>query len=101
FAFLNHLAKYSMDDQVRIAANGRSEMRVGLHCQSEVAAILRSVPGALHRTQHQVGKHSLFRKPARLSRQLLKSALRRGAVHRKFMAERPGDFSELFDLREV
>src|SRR5882724_5979047 len=52
-AALDDFAKYSMDDQVGIAADWRRKVRVGLHRQPEVTRVPRRVTGPLHRAQHQ------------------------------------------------
>ncbi len=49
-----------MNDQVGIAANGRSEMRVLVKAKSEVAERFGGVAGLLEGTQHQIGKDAFF-----------------------------------------
>ena len=97
-AALDGFAQYSMDDQVRIAADWRRKVCVGLHRQPEVTRVPRRVTCALHRTKHQIRKHTLFRLALNLARKLLKAALRNRTVHREFVPERRGDLRELFDL---
>src|SRR5208282_2062491 len=48
----------AIEDQVRVAANRRSEMRVLLRRQREMAEQVGSVARLLERAQHQVGKYS-------------------------------------------
>ena len=52
--------KDAVHDQVRIAADGRSEMRVGGRGQGEVADVLFRVARLLERAQHQIGKDALL-----------------------------------------
>src|SRR4029077_3917628 len=61
----------AMDDQVRIAANGRGEMGVLIKGQREMPQWFVSVARLLERTQHQVRQDSLFR----LARDLLSKPL--------------------------
>ena len=49
-----------MHDEVRIAADGRCEVRVGRRGQSEVAFIDLRVARLAQRTQHQVAQDALF-----------------------------------------
>ena len=49
-----------MHDQVRIAADGRGEVRVAGRGQSEVAFVLLRIAGLLERAQHQVGEDALL-----------------------------------------
>ena len=51
----------AMHDQIRVAANRRSEMRVFLGGQREVAEQIGGVARLFQRTQHQVRKNALFR----------------------------------------
>ena len=50
----------AMNDQVRVAANGRGEMRVLLRGEREMAEQIGGIARLLERTQHQVGKDSLL-----------------------------------------
>ena len=43
----------SMDDQIRIPANGRGEVQVGLGCQTEVADVGNVVDRLLHRSEQE------------------------------------------------
>ena len=56
----------AVHDEIRIAADRRREMRVGLGRQTEVAEVRRVVPRLLHRPQHQERDRLLFRLAANL-----------------------------------
>src|SRR5689334_12761110 len=98
---LNYLAEDTVNYQIRIASNRRSEVRVGLHRQPVVPGVMRSVARPLHRAQHQVRQQTLFRQASDVARQPLKSSLRDRPMHRKLMPERLRDLRELFDFLEV
>jgi hypothetical protein len=53
-------AKRTVHDEVRIAANGRREMRVARRGEAEVAQVLWCVARLLHRAKHQKRDRLLF-----------------------------------------
>src|SRR6266436_10422886 len=50
----------SVDDEVGIASDGRSEMRVFVKAQREMAERFGGIASLLERTEHQVGDDALF-----------------------------------------
>src|SRR6266704_2868405 len=60
-----------MDDEVRIAADRRSEMGVFAEAQGEVAERFSGIAGLLERTKHEVREDALFGFPGDLSNQPL------------------------------
>ena len=50
-----------VNDQIRIAPDRRSEMRIARRGQSEMALVLLAVFRLLQRTQHEIGQDSLLR----------------------------------------
>src|SRR5216684_6360525 len=50
-----------MNDEVRISANGRGEMRVLIEAEGEMAKRLGGVASLFEGTQHEVGDDALFR----------------------------------------
>jgi len=63
FLAMQHSLDGAMDQQVRIAPDGRCEVRIRLVRQAEVADIVRAVDRLLHRSQ-QHGLQQLFIRPA-------------------------------------
>src|SRR5580692_10478332 len=61
----------AMDDEVGIASDGRSEMRIFIEAQSEMAERLRRVAGLLERAKHQVGDDAFLRLAGKLRQQAL------------------------------
>src|SRR5713226_8842843 len=61
----------AMNDEVRIAANGRSEMGVFAEAQGEVAERFSGIAGLLEGTKHEVREDALFGFPGDLSNQPL------------------------------
>src|SRR5437868_6323009 len=53
----------AVDDEVWIAPNGRSEVRVLVEAKCEMAERIRCVTGLLERTQQQIRQNSFFRLP--------------------------------------
>ena len=66
-----HFFQNSMHDQVGIAADRRSEVRVTWRRQREVADVLFRVASLLERAQHQVTQDALFRFACDFGGQLL------------------------------
>src|SRR6185437_6408341 len=66
----------AVNDEVRITANGRSEMGIGGGSQREVAFVFLRVARLLQRTQHQVGKDAFLRLAGNLLGQFLVHARR-------------------------
>src|SRR5216683_125738 len=60
-----------VDDEVRIAADGRSEMGVFAEAQGEVAERFSGIAGLLERTKHEVREDAFFGFPGDLSNQPL------------------------------
>src|SRR5947209_1856202 len=50
-----------MNDEVRITANGRCEMRVGFGREREMALVALAVAGLFQRTEHEVTENPLLR----------------------------------------
>src|SRR5260370_35784562 len=59
------------DDEVRIAADGRSEMGVFAEAQGEVAEGFSGIAGLLERTKHEAGEDAFVRFPGDRSTQHL------------------------------
>src|ERR1019366_2591689 len=80
FLVLRRIAQYILQDavhnQVRVATDGRSKVRVNRRGQREVALIDLGVARLLEGTQHQVGQDALFRLARNLLGQLLIHARR-------------------------
>src|SRR5712692_8179459 len=68
----------TMNDEVRISPNGRSEMCVFVEAERKMAERLGGVAGLLQGTQHEVGDDAFFRLADNLSNQAL-IVLRRDA----------------------
>jgi hypothetical protein len=68
------LAERAVDDQIRIAADGRREMGVRLGRQPEVPQVGRVVPRLLHRPQEQKGNRPFLGRAANLLDELLEVA---------------------------
>src|SRR4029079_5606707 len=54
------LAQRAMDDEIRVAPDGRREMGVAAGGEAEVPLVLRVVARLLHRPQHEEGDRLLF-----------------------------------------
>src|SRR5262249_43243252 len=63
--------QHAMNDEVRIAANWRSEMRVLAEAESEVPERIGGVARLLERTQHEVRQDALFGLAEKLLHQAL------------------------------
>src|ERR1035441_6438988 len=74
-----HVFQDTVNDEVGIAPDGRSEMRINRSGQREVALVDLGVARLLQGAQHQVRQDALFRFARNLLRQLLIHA--RGNVH--------------------
>ena len=61
----------AVHDQVRIAANRRSKVRVFVEAQRKVAKRVRGVTRLFERSQHQIGNNALFRLPDKFPQQAL------------------------------
>src|SRR5215467_1144184 len=61
----------AMDSQVRVTADGRSEMRVLVEAQREMAERIGGVARLLERTQHEVGQDAFLRLAHHLANQAL------------------------------
>ena len=70
-AAVEHARQQPVHDQVRIAADGRREVRVGVRGQREMADVLGAVARLLQRAQHQVAQDALLRLAFDLRHQLL------------------------------
>ncbi len=91
-----------MHDEIRIAADRRREVRVGVGRQAEVAEIRRVVPRLLHRPQHQERDRLLFRLAAQSSRRAAGNrAARARRPRRQRIAQRRDELLEDLDLRRI
>src|SRR5215469_15559791 len=61
----------AMNDEVGIAANGRSEVRVLVEAESEVAERIGGVASLFERAKHEVGNDAFFRPPGEFLDQAL------------------------------
>src|SRR5487761_166917 len=80
-----------MDDEVRIPANGRSEMRVFVRGEREMAEWLGCVTRLLERAQHQIGENALLGLAGELLREpliMLRANVEVGAGQRDFHGSR-------------
>src|SRR5207245_6837864 len=108
FRMLESPLQNPMNDEVRISANGRSEMRVFVEAESEMPKGLGGVAGLLQGTQHEVGDDAFFRFAHDLSNQAL-IMLRRDAqlaararhLHAAFAAVTIGVRSPRFRARRA
>ena len=66
----------AMDDEIRIPADGRREVRIGVGRQPEVAEVGRVVSRLLHRPQHQERDRLFLRLAAHFLHQALEVARR-------------------------
>ncbi len=96
------LPQRAVDDQVRIPADGRGEVRVLVGGEPEVAEAHRVVPCLLHRPQHQRRNRPLLRAAAQLDDQPLEVP-RMNHVERRGerVAQRRDELLEAFDLEQV
>src|SRR5208283_1933980 len=68
---VNPGAEYAMNYQIRIAANGRSEVCIAGSSEREMTTIFGAVARLFERTQHQVTEDALFRLALNASDELL------------------------------
>ncbi len=64
-------AQQAVDDQVRVAADGRGEVRVAGAGECEVAFVFLAVAGLLERAQHEEGEDALLRSAGDFGREAL------------------------------
>src|SRR5581483_5705657 len=75
-SIVEHCFQNAVNNQIRVAANGRGKVRVGRRCQREMPFVLFRVARLLERAQHQVRKNALFRLARNLLCELLVHARR-------------------------
>src|SRR5262245_9077423 len=95
-------AQRSMDDEIRIAADRRGEVRVMLRRESEVSETLGLVPRLLHGPEHQGRNRTFLGGAVNLLDETLKVlGLGRAAARGQAVAERRDERLEVSDLRTV
>src|SRR6478672_5708341 len=83
-----------MDDQVRIAANGRSKVRIGFCGEGEMTLVALAVAGLFEGTQHEIAEYPLLRLSGDFGDQTLVVA--RGNM--KILARQDDVFSHLASI---
>src|SRR5438309_6290201 len=96
------LAQRAVHDQIRIAPDGRREMRVARSRETEVSEVLRVIPRLLHRPQHQKRDWLFFGLALDALDELLEMPGTHGIGRRaQAVAQRRDELIELFDLHRV
>jgi hypothetical protein len=78
----------AVDDEVRVAADGRREVGVARRRQREVALVLLTVSGLAQRTEHEMGEDTFLRLARYFDRQLLIHTRSHGNIFRDLILAR-------------
>ncbi len=96
---LPRLAQRAVDDEVRVSADRRREVRVAARREAEVPHVRRVVAGFLHRPEHQERDRLLLRLARNPLHQLLEVPRAHGVGPRRQAVAHGRD--ELFELRHL